>query len=199
MFIRPCLLKVTVKTQPNSAELHLEPSMDTIRGVVRNCFKKIIDVTHHLKQIQSLMFPELKGSRAHLHAVSEEEEPVQKIIQKGMATFENNLIGPIKYLSVYERYHYLLRGEEWKALEDFMGEIPPPFMKDCIKRIHVYEGLRDETIMLRRSIPLNFMSLECGELNDVLYQICDDLRMYIVNDYATKNHDHNRAYVSHRN
>lgn len=119
---------------------------------------------------------------------------MKKLISTGMAGFENNLIGPVKYLSVYEKYHYLLRGDEWKSLESFMGEIPPPYLKDCVKRILLYDDLKNEIISLRRSIPLNFMSLECGQINDALYEIADDLRMYIVDYFVVKNHEHNRAY-----
>lgn len=119
---------------------------------------------------------------------------MKKLIETGMKGFENNLIGPVKYLSVYEKYHYLLRGDEWKSLESFMGEIPTPFLKDCAKRIQLYDDLKNEIATLRRSIPLNFMSLECGEINDALYEIADDLRMYIVDHFVAKNHEHNRAY-----
>lgn len=49
-------------------------------------------------------------------------------------------------------------------------------------------------IFLRRSIPLNMLSLECGELNDALIKIIDGMKAYIVDDYIVNNHNLNRRW-----
>jgi dynein heavy chain len=121
-----------------------------------------------------------------------EEVPVGQIFEEGMACFDTNLVGPLNYLKNYEQYYYILNGQAERDLLSFFETVPFPFLKDFARRIYQYEELREELIFLRRSIPLNFISLECGELNDTLYKIVDDLRSYIVNYFIAENHNHNR-------
>lgn len=46
---------------------------------------------------------------------------------------------------------------------------------------------------MRRSIPLNMISLECGSLNDKLIEIIDNLRAIIINHFTSENHYINRG------
>lgn len=50
----------------------------------------------------------------------------------------------------------------------------------------------EEIMILRQNIPLNLINLNCTILNETLYKIADNLRMYIVNYFIKSNHDHNR-------
>lgn len=105
---------------------------------------------------------------------------------------QTNLLGPQKYVLLYEKYAYLLNGAAEKDLVDFFSLDPLPFLKDFIKRIRLYEELKEEMITLRCNIPLNLVNLNCVLLNEKLYQIADGLRSYIVNYFIKSNHDHNR-------
>lgn len=121
-----------------------------------------------------------------------EEEPVQNVFAQAIQCFQSNLIGPINYLKEYEKYAYILNGEAENDMLNFFKVVPFPFLKDFGKKIQLYDELKKELIFLRRSIPLNFISLECGDLNDLLYNTINKIRMYIVNYFITENHNHNR-------
>lgn len=69
-------------------------------------------------------------------------------------------------------------------------------LQDFTRRIEKYEALRDEICFLRRSIPLNFICLDCCELNDTLWKMVDDLRTYLVNYQVENNRTHNREWVN---
>lgn len=127
-----------------------------------------------------------------MHSVTEEEEPVAAIISEGVAAFETNMVGPLKYLRTYDDYLYIINGQANKSLDEFFAIEPFPFLRDFAKRIEKYEGIKKDIIFVRRSIPLNFISLECGDFNDTMYEIIDNLRMRIVNYYIDKSHQHNR-------
>lgn len=138
------------------------------------------------------MFPEFKVNDTYLFCVREHEEPVVKIIDQALECFENNILGPELYLRMYNQYLYILDGGAEKSLMEFMKQEPPPFLKDCTKRIEGYELLKDELVILRNSIPLNLLSLELDELNLTLFEIIDSLRSFIVDTHIRDNHTHNR-------
>ncbi|KAH1026251.1 hypothetical protein HUJ05_010798 [Dendroctonus ponderosae] len=56
-----------------------------------------------------------------------------------------------------------------------------------------YEEIKNEIIDLRRSIPLNMITLDCEQINETLYSIIDDLRMKIVDYFIDENHALNRS------
>lgn len=64
-----------------------------------------------------------------LLAVKDDEEPVINIIKSGMDSFEANIVGPGKYLTMYSMYDYLLNGEADKWVKNFMGQDPLPLLK----------------------------------------------------------------------
>lgn len=62
-------------------------------------------------------------------SVKEDEEPVMRIIETGMNSFEANIIGPGKYLTMYSVYNYILNGDAEKWVKNFMGQDPLPLLK----------------------------------------------------------------------
>lgn len=187
------VIKLTPRVEePGSQKIVLHPPLDEIRLFIERCFDKILRVGRNILRIENYIFPEFNENETFLFAVGREEPPVEDIYEEALASFDTNLLGPQKYLKNYEQYYYILNGSAEKEMLAFFEVLPFPFLKDFSKKIHHYEDLKKEIIFLRRSIPLNFISLECGELNDTLYKIIDDIRSYIVNYFITENHNHNR-------
>ncbi|XP_018322727.1 dynein heavy chain 3, axonemal isoform X2 [Agrilus planipennis] len=184
------LVKVSVKPVLGTTELHLDPPIDQIRELLRLIFLMILDVNKKIPRLENIIFPEFKFKEAYLYSVGEEE--VAYIIKKGMESFETNTVGPEKYLTMYQDYFYILMGEAKVELLAFFNQDPFPYLKDFMKKIYYYDDLKKELIKLRRSIPLNMLSLECDILNDTLYNVIDGLRQYIVDYFINENHNHNR-------
>lgn len=57
----------------------------------------------------------------------------------------------------------------------------------------MYERIRDELLFLRRDIPLNMIMLDCGPLNDLLWDVVNGLRMQIVDHFTLVNRKWNRG------
>ncbi|KAF5294393.1 hypothetical protein FQR65_LT10758 [Abscondita terminalis] len=187
------LIKIYVKAIPDSSQLYLEPSIDDVRHLLLKTFKQIVAVNNNLPRIENIIFPEFKNKSTCLFSVSPSEDPVMNIIEIGMSCFEPNIYGPEIYLNSYEKYYYILDGTAKKMLLDFMAEDPPPFMKDFGKQIEIYDMQKETLLMLRKSISLNFFSLECNFLNETLYKKIDELRTFIVDLYVKANYVRNRG------
>lgn len=64
--------------------------------------------------------------------------------------------------------------------------------KDFAVEIEKLEEKMLEVDFLRRTIPLNFISLNCAEVNDTMVNILGDLRTYITNFFVTKIRNENK-------
>lgn len=161
--------------------------------MIHRSFQKILAVNHAFPRVERIMFPEmLEDDRLCLHEVLEEDEYIAGLIARALDVWEPNTTGPVSYLSVYEPYHYILIGEADKNLENFMAEDPFPYLKDFARRIDQYHDIRGEVLLLRRSIPLNLVSLECGLLNDTIAELINQLRLTIVKHFQDENYTINR-------
>lgn len=138
---------------------------------------------------------ELLNKESYLFPVCKDEEPVHKIFDEIAGAFDANMVGPAKYLVMYERYFYILNGEAERELHEFFGTVPFPYLKDFSRKIYKYEEIKNEIIDLRRSIPLNMIMLDCSHLNETLYKIIDGLRTKIVNFFIDENHQLNRRFA----
>lgn len=191
--IQTSILKIKVKPVVNTNLLELEPPLETMKDIVRNVFLKILDVNRKLPRFESIVFPEMANDEIYLHCVTEEDEVVAEMLKQGLEIIEANTVGPVNYLNIYNDYLYIMNGEASKELDEFFAIEPFPFLKDFAKRIERYQEIKRDIIFLRRLIPLNFVCLECDDLNDLLYSIVDDLRMRICNYFIEQNHNHNRG------
>ncbi|KAB0793663.1 hypothetical protein PPYR_13283 [Photinus pyralis] len=192
MFLNTPVMKVYAKVVPNSSQIYLEPTFEEVRTMLRTCFVKILNVNAKLPRIENIMFPEFQHKDTYLSSVSDGEGPIADLIEEGMSYFEMNTLGPELYLSFYKQFHYILDGKAKKMLHEFLAMDPPPIMKEYCKRLEIYDVQKEEFIMFRNSIPLNFISLECGILNQTLYDLIDELRTHIVEIFIKRNFARNR-------
>lgn len=159
---------------------------------MRDVFIKILDVNRNIPHFESIVFPEMAHDGKYLYFVTEEDVAVAATIERGVRAFEMNTVGPINYLTNYNDYLYILNGQASKSLNEFFAMEPFPYLKDFAKKIEKYQEIKQEIIFLRRLIPLNLICLECGDLNDTIYDIIEELRMRICNYFIDQNHNHNR-------
>ncbi|KAK9508782.1 hypothetical protein O3M35_006257 [Rhynocoris fuscipes] len=192
MFPRRPILTITVLPKPNTDKLILSPSLINIKNVIHGVFSKILHLSKGVPAIEKYMFPELVKKNAYLLPVrSFEEEPV-KIINSGLDVIAKNLYGPEEYLNLYIKYFYILRGEADQALDDFFSLDPMPFLKDFVKKLDSYEEIKLDIKSLRRNILLNIINLNCGVLNDAMWDRIHSLRLRILNYFAEVNRSMNK-------
>lgn len=188
------LVQVFAKAQKNTCNIKLIPNMNEVQNIVTGFLNNVLTATESLPRVEMTLFPELDNQpKLTLTAIPRDEPVVLEIYEQVQQCYLPNISGCEEYLKMYDEYCYILNGEAERSLMEFFNQDPFPYLKDFGKRIEKYEAIKNEIIFLRRSIPLNLVSLECGELNDALYKIIDDLRVYIVKYFVKASHDHNRS------
>lgn len=79
-------------------------------------------------------FSELLNKESYLYPVYETEEPIKDIFEDVVKAFDANMIGPEKYLAMYEQYFYILNGTAEKQLHAFFDTDPFPYLKvSCVE------------------------------------------------------------------
>ncbi|XP_052130864.1 dynein axonemal heavy chain 3 [Frankliniella occidentalis] len=180
------LVTVTVKASPPSTDLTFFPMLDDIRKFVHNCFSKILNVNSDIPCVECLLFSDMQDSGLTLYPVVESEREVTAIIQEALDSFDTNMAGPNAFLREYEPYLYILDGTAEKDVKDLFEIVPLPFLKDFAAEIEKLEEKILDVDFLRRTIPLNFISLNCAEVNDTMVNILSDLKNYITDFFVTK-------------
>ncbi|CAH3998948.1 unnamed protein product [Pieris brassicae] len=192
-FIKCPLLRIKVVGQAGSIHLNFDPTLEQMRVLIVKWIHSIINVNHQLPSVDSIMYPGSGRPQPYLMAVYPDELYMTEIINKCTRHFALNKPGPISFLNRFIEYNYLLDGSAHEELLRFFALEPPPYLKDFSARIMTYESLRDEILFLRRDIPLNMIMLDCGPINDVIWDIVNGLRQYIVDHFISVNRKWNRG------
>ncbi|XP_075973125.1 dynein heavy chain 3, axonemal [Anticarsia gemmatalis] len=193
MFIKRPLIRIKVLGQPGTNNLSFEPTLIQMKDYIIKWFETIINVNYQLPSVDQIMYPAVNRPKPYLLGVSPDEAYMKDITEKTLHYFGINRAGPKNFLSSYNDYFYILNGEAKQELLRFFAMEPAPYLKDYSARIYMYEELRDEVLFLRRDIPLNMVMLDCGPINDTLWEIVDGLRQYIVDHFIAVNRKWNRA------
>ncbi|XP_049869343.1 dynein axonemal heavy chain 3 [Pectinophora gossypiella] len=192
-FIKNPLLRIKVVAHPGTTNLTFEPTLDQCRILIVKWFHMIINVCYQLPSVDRIMYPENARKKPHLFTVYPDEPYMINVVNECVRHFNVNRPGPISFLSRYKEYYYILDGTAYQSLMQFFGQEPPPYLKDFTSRIYMYERLRDEILFLRRDIPLNMIMLDCGPVNDAMWDIVDGLRQHIVDHFIQVNRKWNRG------
>jgi hypothetical protein len=57
LFVNIPLVLVTVKNEPGTSKLYLDPPPDHVREFIRRCFSKIVKVNTDMPRVESVLFP----------------------------------------------------------------------------------------------------------------------------------------------
>ncbi|KAJ8727857.1 hypothetical protein PYW08_016242 [Mythimna loreyi] len=192
MFIKRPILRIKVIGHPGSNKITFDPDLDHLKTFVVRCFQAIINVSRALPAVDKIMYPNAIRPHPYLIPVHPEERYMVDALQTTLHHVSVNKPGPRSFLSSYEEFFYILNGQANQDLMAFMKQEPPPYLKDFSERIYQYEALRDEIAFLRRDIPLNMIMLDCGPINDSLWDIVTGLRQHIVDHFILINRKWNR-------
>ncbi|GLG98287.1 Dynein heavy chain, cytoplasmic, partial [Gryllus bimaculatus] len=184
------LITMKVLPVPGKAEFTFSPTADHIRDFIRLLFRKIINVNTAVPRIEAILFP---GNHLILKPVRESEEEISDLIKEAVEAFDTNIVGPIAYMREYEPYFFILDGSLERSTKEFMSQDPEPLLEDYKMRIKGHKALKEKIALLRNTIPLNFLSLDCSELNEILWKMVDDDEAVMVNHHVSENRTLNRG------
>ncbi len=85
-------------------------------------FLKINSYLYHTLQVESELFPAMRGQTLLLRSVRLDEALVTSFMDRAMDIFKANTIGPQLYLNSYKKYSDLLNGTADHAVSAFLNE-----------------------------------------------------------------------------
>ncbi|XP_066595663.1 dynein axonemal heavy chain 3 [Prorops nasuta] len=179
MFIKTPFISVQVQPELGMPVLHCNPNMYEIHKIFSTCFDKILAVANKVPRIEMILFPELNMQK-YLFSISRYEDSVMKLINRVLEIVLSHMVGPQKYLKVYEDLMYIFDGSAEETLNDFFAIQPIPLLREFEQRIRSFDELRQQIFLFRCKIPLNMIEIDCTPVNDTLRQILHSLRSKIV-------------------
>ncbi len=105
--------------------VRFSPSLAETKVCIMECLRVIVESTHNFPRIEKELFPEMKDSNLFLLPVGWHEDHVQNLVKQAMDIFDRNVIGPRRYISLYETYSTLLNGQAEKDKDAFLESTAP--------------------------------------------------------------------------
>jgi len=167
------------------------PPLDEAKEILIGCLKEIVNGTSGLNRVEAQLFPDLRehwqrdqnggrNSRRSLFSVCWEEDRVQELCKEAILIFESNLIGPRKYIKLYNEYTELLNGNAEKERDQFLQETEVANLSAFVDQMNVYDRLRREIRCIRGRATLNLFLLDCRELNSSMEGLCGRLHQSLI-------------------
>ncbi|CAO2583041.1 Dynein axonemal heavy chain 3, partial [Lemmus lemmus] len=119
-------------------------------------------------QVESVLFPELKGYNLILGTVNPEENLVSDFVNNTFEVFKKNQVGPHKYLNVYKKYDDLLDNTAEQGITKFLNENHE--IEDFVTSINSIKKRRSEIASMHITVPLAMFCLDALFLN---YDLCE--------------------------
>ena len=155
-----------------------------------DCLKQIIESTHKFPRVEIELFPELKDSRLYLLPVRWPEDRVQDLVRQAEEIFDLNVIGPRRYITMYDKYSKLLTGQAEKDKDNFLkGEAT---LEEFKQKMDGYANLKEEIGGIRNFAQLNMFELDCTDLNKEMSDRCANLRQSLIKWQVDTNKTWNR-------
>lgn len=178
-----------VKLQVDEPHITFQPSLDQCWQFIHGAFMGIIQSAKDIPRVESNLFPVMED--IYLHTVRADEMLVTDIIDKAKEVFEKNIVGPVKYLNVYQKYSSLLDNTAMQDMTDFLKE--KHSLEGFSKKIDGIKRLWGEIASMRVTVPLSMFCLYAGKLNEDLCSRTDRLKDKITVFEVEENRDLNKT------
>lgn len=170
--------------------VEFSPPLEQTKDAIMECLKGIVESTHEFPRIEKELFPEMADSKLFLLPVSWEEEHIQDLVKQAMDIFYSNIIGPKRYISLYDKYTTLLNGQADKDKDKFLEA--KAHLKSFKTRMDGYADLNAEISSIRNFALLNMFELDCADLNKEMSNRCLNLRNSLIRWQVDMNKTWNR-------
>nr|XP_040045455.1 dynein heavy chain 3, axonemal-like isoform X2 [Gasterosteus aculeatus aculeatus] len=165
-----------VELQVNEPHIDFSPSLQECWEFIRRGFMQIINSAEKIPRVEFHLFDDVKNF--YLRTVSVDESLVTNIINKAEDVFHKNIVGPKKYLSVYQKYSSLLDQTAKQEISSFLKDRQS--LEGFGDEIESFNHLREEIASLHVTVPLSMFCLHAGKLNDDLCERVERLKDMII-------------------
>ena len=179
-----------IKLFVKDGAVEFSPPLEQTKEKILECLKGGVNSTHKFPRIEKELFPELADSNLFLLPVNWEENYIQDLVRQAIEIFDKNIIGPKRYIKLYDTYSNLLTGQAEEDKDKFLqGDASLVKFKE---RMDEYASLKEEILGIRNFALLNMFELDCTELNREMANRCTNLRDSLIKWQVDTNRAWNR-------
>ncbi|XP_025062794.1 dynein heavy chain 3, axonemal [Alligator sinensis] len=180
-----------IKLNVEEPKIVFEPPMKKCWDLIYRCFMEILRSSEELPKVEVQIFPELKRDDHILRTVRPEESLVSEYVNKAARIFENNTVGPQKYLNVYRKYSDLLNNKAEQEVTNFLKESHS--LEAFTKKINSLTKLKKEIASMHITVPLAMFCLDALKLNEELCSRAQNLKDRLIEFEVDENRELNKS------
>ncbi|XP_008290011.1 dynein heavy chain 3, axonemal [Stegastes partitus] len=186
-YVQPQVL--LVKLQSDEPHIVFSPSFQECWETINRTFMEIIRSAEKLPRVECILSPDIEN--LYLRTVKPDESLVTSLISKAKDVFDNNTVGPQRYLTVYQKYSNLLDNTAKQDVSAFLKE--KHSLTGFSKKVESSKLLQEEIATLRITVPLSMFCLCVGKLNADLCDRAERLKDKIVTFKVEENRELNKG------
>ncbi|NWJ00116.1 DYH3 protein, partial [Crypturellus undulatus] len=193
-FVRQILI---VKLNVEEPRIVFEPPLKECWDLISQCFREILQSAEELPKVERFLFPELNRDDLILSTVKPDESLFSELVNKLEKIFENNILGPQKYLNVYKKYRDLLNNDAEQDITNFLKE--GHSLEDFSEKIDNLTKLKREIASLHVTVPLAMFCLDAVQLNEELCSRIQNLKDRLIEFQVIENRTLNNSICNEYN
>ncbi|NWX20475.1 DYH3 protein, partial [Aegotheles bennettii] len=176
---------LTVKLCVEEPKIVFEPPLKECWCLISDCFREILHSAEGLPKVERFLFPELRRDDLTLSTVKPHESLFTECVNKLEKIFENNILGPEKYLNVYRKYSNLLNNNAEQDVTDFLKE--DNSLETLTEKIDSLTKLKGQIASMHVTVPLAMFCLDAVQLNEELCSRTQNLKNRLIEFAVTEN------------
>ncbi|XP_062507706.1 dynein axonemal heavy chain 3-like [Corticium candelabrum] len=188
-FILPQVLKVDLMVK--ATEITFTPGYNELEDVLVGAVREIVSSAEHINRVECSLFPDMEDGSLLLRSVRQSESVVYQMREKVIKILVANIVGPRRYVAVYDQYKQILDGQTAREIGNFLADSDRT-LSALSKKIDQLNSQADELSNLHLTVPLNLVCAMCSDLNQLFVDKVKEQINRLVQHVVHKNRELNR-------
>ncbi|KAI5723048.1 hypothetical protein M8J76_000435 [Diaphorina citri] len=173
-----------------------KPALSEAKDIIRNVFKKMINSCCAIPRVEVIAMPNMENMDLCLQSVNAREDHVKSILEEAERIVEANMPGPSKYLTVYNKFLFIVNGEAESKLNKVLELAQLPELEQFDKMIDSYKYFKTQIGQIKRIIPLNLFEIYVNSFNETMFGILDGYKERITGYFLDDVRNQNRIILN---
>lgn len=149
-----------------------------------------------IPRVEVIAMPNMENMDLCLQSVNAREDHVKSILEEAERIVEANMPGPSKYLTVYNKFLFIVNGEAESKLNKVLELAQLPELEQFDKMIDSYKYFKTQIGQMKRIIPLNLFEIYVNSFNETMFGILDGYKERITGYFLDDVRNQNRIILN---
>ncbi|XP_030856161.1 dynein heavy chain 3, axonemal-like [Strongylocentrotus purpuratus] len=188
----PQPLKISMGPEMSKVSCSFTPDINGVIDILHGCIQTMVDGVKGIHRVEKRLFHRVDAvAIAHIPAVRDDEEVVERAKEQVKEVILHNYHGPVRFKMVYAPYAYLLKSSSDSQVEKFVNK--DQHLRDYVREIEKLKKMAAEVGLFPLNVPMHLFELDCTDINRWLILRSRDLADIMISKIVNTSRVFNRG------